>query len=122
MVIILVIATISGTKPNQLGENKIKINLTIDYGDHANSEILSVSNRSTVFDALNQTHNVSYKEYSIGVFITSIDGISQDSEHSWLYFVNGKLPSISADNYVLNGNESVIFKYVSNTEAMKYFK
>ena len=86
------------------------------------TEYLVLENKTTAFDALSSTHEVEYKKYSIGVFILSIDGISQNSTHSWLYLINGSPPSVSADNYQLSSGDHLSFLFLSNEESMKYFE
>jgi len=122
VIIVILSLVVTMNIPTTTGKEEITVYLTVDYGSSTTREALKVLNQTTVFDALNQTHNVQYKEYSIGLFIISIDNVTQNSTHSWLYFVNGEPPMISADNYHLNNNDEVLFKFVSNEEAMKYFE
>jgi len=85
--------------------------------------MIEVKNGTTVLEVLESIADVETKEYTgMGKLVTSIDGVKQDSEHSWLYFVNGELASISVDNYKLSEDSSFTFKYLSSEEALKYFE
>ena len=103
-------------------EEKIVLSLETNYGKNTKKESLEVKNGSTAFQALNKTHIVEYKEYSFGYFITGIDEVRQNETHSWLYFVNGVPPLASVDNYVLEEEDILIFRFLSSEESMKYFE
>ncbi|NOX71294.1 MAG: DUF4430 domain-containing protein [Candidatus Micrarchaeota archaeon] len=76
-----------------------------------------------VLSVLKTEHDVSGKEYAgMGFFITEIDGVKQDEGHSWLFFVNGKPASASVDNTIVEEDVQIEFRFLSNDEAMKYFK
>ncbi len=97
--------------------------MNIDFGTSKKTMKIEVSNGTSVLSILEDVANVDSVEYrGLGKMVTGIDGVAQDSNHSWLYFVNGKLPSIAVDKYHLTENSSVVFLYLSNNEAMKYFE
>ncbi|QWU17111.1 Prenyltransferase and squalene oxidase repeat-containing protein [Paenibacillus sophorae] len=53
-----------------------------------------------------------------GVYVYSIDGLAEfdrGAESGWKYFVNGSEPSVSADNYVLQDGNEVLWKYVTSS-------
>ena len=102
--------------------NQIEVNLTVDFGNYTKTQIVRVNNGTTVFDVLNSKTSVSYKNYSTGRFVTGINGVMQDKEHYWIYFVNGKPPMMAVDKYRLMGDSTVTFRYMSAEEAMKIFK
>ena len=47
-----------------------------------------------------------------GTWVTAINGLGQDSAHGWTYTVNGTLPSVMSDEYVLHDGDSVAWNYV----------
>ncbi len=97
--------------------------LIVDSGNNVWTEKVKVTNGTSVFQILNQTFPINYKEYKgLGVFIISINNISQNRTHSWVYFVNGKLPKISADKYFLYTNSTIKWKLVKNDEILKNFE
>lgn len=51
------------------------------------------------------------KDYSFGKMINAIDGVKGGAEGKyWIYFVDGKSASVSADNYKCLGQEKVEWK------------
>ncbi|WP_052410074.1 S-layer homology domain-containing protein [Paenibacillus durus] len=53
-----------------------------------------------------------------GVYVYSIDGLAEfdrGGESGWKYFVNGSEPSVSADKYVLQAGDEVLWKYVTSS-------
>jgi len=83
--------------------------------------MIRVQNGTTVFEVLNRTAKVEYKEYAgMGKIITSINGIASNNTYSWLYFVDDKLAMVSVDKYSLTKDSSITFKYLANEEALKY--
>jgi len=67
----------------------------------------------TAFDGLvKETNgNVETKDYSFGKMINSINGVKGGTDNKyWIYFVDGKSASISADNYKCAGSEKIEWK------------
>lgn len=122
VIIALLVGLVWVKLPGQSATGKMSVFLTIDYGTKKSQKILTVDNQTTAFAVLNQTHSVGYKEYSMGYFITSIGNKSQNSTHSWLYFVNQEPPEISVDNYHLSDQDNLTFAFISNNESMKFFE
>lgn len=99
----------------------IDITLTVDAAD-TDEQAMTVANNTTAFNALNQSHTVTYETSSHGYFITAIDGTAQNDTHSWLFFVNGEPPSVAANAYTVSDGDNVTFRFVSNEEAETYFE
>ncbi|MFB6144431.1 MAG: DUF4430 domain-containing protein [Candidatus Nanohaloarchaea archaeon] len=96
----------------------VAVSLEIDYGVEQDSSVVMVRNGSTAFKVLNSSHRVNYTEYSFGYFVTGIDGVQQNSTHSWLYFVNGE-PASKAVNRLRVYGGSVEFRFISNNRSAK---
>ena len=47
----------------------------------------------------------------MGEFIVSINGIENNSDMSWIYYVNNKEASVGISNYKINGGDVVSWKY-----------
>lgn len=99
-------------------ENIVKqeVILIIDYGD-GNSDNFDIEfvQGMTAFDLLNNRAgelNLETKTYDIGIFIEVIGDKKngQDGKY-WMYYVNGEMPMVSADNMELNPGDSVEFKF-----------
>ena len=66
------------------------------------------SKGKSVFELLKKTDpNVSYSKSNYGVFVTAINGIKQGNGRYWLFSVDGKEATVSADTYICQGNETV---------------
>lgn len=97
------------------------VKLSIYYFDTELHYNISATPNTTAFDVLDSVAEVAYDEYDYGKFITSINNVSQDEGHYWLFFINSNLPSISADSYVLQDGDHVEFRYLDSETAMGYF-
>lgn len=85
--------------------------MTIDFGPNMKSRLIMLSNGSSVFDVLNESTIVEFKEFAgLGKMITAIDHTSQNSTHYWFYYVGDKFAQVAADKYILYENSSVLFK------------
>lgn len=87
----------------------LQVNLTLNYSDSVESEILPVQNGTTVFRALNRTQDVSYQESEYGYFITSINNVSGTEEQYWTYTVSNKSVNVGAGQYELTESSNVTF-------------
>lgn len=69
----------------------------------------------TAFDLLQTKTNrqVEVKDYSFGKMIQAINGIKGESNGKfWIYFVDGKSGTVSADNYHCQNQEKVEWKFI----------
>lgn len=80
-----------------------------------NIELLSYefNQAITAFDLLKKSGlDLEVKNYDIGVFIEAIGDKrnGQDNKY-WLYHVNGEMPMMAADKYMLKSGDKVEFKF-----------
>lgn len=99
--------------PEAIENGQIDVNLQLEKPGEINYRNVSVQNGSTVFTALSQTFEVEYEEYDFGYFVTSIDGLSQNETHYWMYQVNGVEADRAVNNYQLSNNDNITFRYTS---------
>lgn len=111
IVSLLIIATPFGL-PSQIEAQSIPaasgIDLIIDFG---NGTVTSDSELSAP-DVYNLTVSLfEVDEVWAGdrVFINAIDGVQQDENHGWQYWVNGNYASIAANLYILQDGDSVLW-------------
>ena len=111
IVALLIIAPSLG-QPSQIKTQSIPaatgIDLTIDFG---NGTVTSHSGLSAP-DVYNLTVSLfEVDEVWAGdrVFINAIDGVQQDENHGWQYWVNGNYASIAANLYILEDGDSVLW-------------
>ena len=59
--------------------------------------------------------NFTEKNYAgIGKFIEEINGVKGNSDHSWIYYVNGRQAQVGVSNYKLKPGDVVSWKYEKN--------
>lgn len=84
----------------------------------SSTETVRVPVNGTALQALNASHTVNVTRYSSGAFVTGIDGLHQNATHSWIYFVNGTMPSRAVDRLELGADARVTFLYLPNEKAL----
>jgi len=76
-----------------------------------------ITEKTSVYDFMNSMRqegkiNFVEKNYiGMGEFITEINGIKNNNEKSWIYYVNGKEASVGVSNYKTNPGDVVSWKY-----------
>jgi len=89
--------------------------LNINYGnDHQETFNVDFYEGITAFDLLNSKEGLilETKVYDIGIFIETIgDKKNGDKGKYWMYYVNGEMPMVSADNMILKVGDKVEFKF-----------
>lgn len=101
-----------GSNPD-MTDDQITISLELDKPDSDVRQEVDLGANSTAFDALNKSFEVNYAEYDFGYFVTSINGISQNQTHSWLYLVNDEPATKAVNKYYLSEGDNVTFIYTS---------
>lgn len=94
---------------NETALTALEINLTLNYSDSIESDILAVENGTTAFQALNKTQGVEYRVSEYGYFITSINNVSGTEEQYWTYTVNNESVNVGAGQYELTESGNVTF-------------
>jgi hypothetical protein len=60
--------------------------------------------------------NFTEKNYTgLGEFIVSINGLKQNEDLTWIYYVNGKEAQVGISNYKINAGDTVTWKYEKQT-------
>lgn len=70
-------------------------------------------NGKTALDLLKASHQVESQDSSIGIFVTGIDGIQNQDNKYWMFYVDSKLASLGADQYVSHDGEKIEWRYES---------
>ena len=77
----------------------------------------TISNPTTVYDFMNTLQkegkiNFTEKNYTgMGKFIESINGVQNNSNQSWIYYVNGTEAQVGVSNYKIKAGDIVSWKY-----------
>ena len=103
---ILILINISLNKNPQTQTNVEDISLIVDYNNGTIQEHYNFTldeGKTTAFDALDKWCDVEYQEYSWGIIVRVIDGVSG----SWIYMVNNDSPGVGATIYPLNDGDLV---------------
>ncbi len=99
------------------GDGTMAVTVTVN-GSGSSTEQVRVPVNASAFQALNASHAVNHTAYSNGLFVTGIDGVQQNETHSWLYLVNGSVPSVAVDRVTLDAGTHVTFAYLPNEKAL----
>lgn len=62
-------------------------------------------------DLLKSKAEIQTQDSSIGVFVISINGISNSEDHFWMFYVNGELAQVSADQYTTKNDDKIEWRY-----------
>jgi len=101
----------------------LRVNILVSYGNGTkiwqNNTALPLG--STAFTAILALADINFTDYGedLGILVTSIDGVDNNSTHGWFYWYwNAEnsvwvLPEYSCTKYVLNRNDIVAFTYES---------
>jgi hypothetical protein len=101
----------------------LRANILVSYGNGTrnwfNNTALPLG--STAFTAILAISDVKYKDYggTMGVLVTSINGVAGDSTHGWFFWHLASenstwiLPNYSCDQYILHKGDTIVFSYES---------
>ncbi|MBD3401878.1 DUF4430 domain-containing protein [candidate division GN15 bacterium] len=64
---------------------------------------------TTVFELLNEAHEVQFKQSSLGTFVTGIDTLEVTPETFWVYTVNDSMPDVGADRCTTQAGDRVVW-------------
>lgn len=118
--------TLSGTmeKLSDVMESiSLRANILVSYGNGTrvwhNNTALPIG--STAFTAILGVADVRYKDYGgdLGILVTSVDGLINNSTHGWLYWYRDTeksewiLSEYSCTKYILHRGDTVAFTYES---------
>lgn len=61
----------------------------------------------TALELLKNSHQVSAQEFSIGSYVTAIDGVEAPTNYFWSLSVNGNPSEVGADQYVTKNSDTL---------------
>lgn len=94
-----------------------QVELVLDFGEgKISSYSARIDERKTVLEILSQiaqenNFSLESKDSDFGVFIEEISGVKNSQDHFWMYYVNGQMAEVSADQYQLQHDDVVEWKY-----------
>jgi hypothetical protein len=93
--------------PSTLSKENISgISLFVDYNNNTikvHKNFTLDNGKTTALDALEKWCDVKTIEFSWGIFVSEIDGVSGD----WIYMVNNITPYVAAPKYQLDDEDEV---------------
>jgi len=110
LLIIMIIVNPLRPSPVENIETKTRMIISINFG----AEVLKegeIGADISVMDALKSLAHVE-TAYN-GKFVVSIENISQNSTHSWFYYVNGILANVGAEDYVIHPGDVIRWDFHS---------
>ncbi len=83
--------------------------------DSVTIELAGIDSTS-VFELLQVSHRVEYRNSAMGVFVTSIDAVEGGSSYYWVYSVNDSMGQIAADDYVTAEGDRVKWHFRKSSQ------
>ncbi|MFH2056924.1 MAG: DUF4430 domain-containing protein [bacterium] len=71
------------------------------------------SDSGNVFAQTRSAHQIEYDSVEAGVFIKSIEGVSQSNRAYWLYQVNGQPGNVACEQFLVAPGDTIIWKLTS---------
>ncbi len=102
---------ITGSIVSDGGNREVQVN--IDYGENEETFDVEIGPRESAFDSLKRVATVDYEANEMGAFITGINGVKQDDDHFWMYFVNGERPDVGCAYYHPVDGDVITFRYTT---------
>ncbi|MDO4489069.1 MAG: DUF4430 domain-containing protein [Eubacteriales bacterium] len=112
----------SGSSEVKLGKASVSVSTAAAGSPFSGSMSVEIVEGMTAFDALSALCDE--KGWSLdgsGSYVSGINGLNEfdkGAQSGWMYKVNGKFPTVTADNYELKRNDSITWVYVTTWQNM----
>lgn len=112
---IIVLIILVGMAANSLGkhnENKKTEEAQIET-EIAGAQAITYEgvDGQTALDLLRKNSEIKTEDSSLGAFVISINGTDNTNERYWMFYVDGKLAPIAADQYKTKSGEKIEWRY-----------
>ena len=88
----------------------IIVSQTVD-GSSCNEAYTQIMKGASAQDLLTIAHKIDFDNYEgMGIFVTSIDGVTADSKHFWEFYVNNKSSNVGVSSYTLQDGDKIEWK------------
>jgi len=106
---------------SELMQHTVLVNILIDYGNGTKTWYNStrVPLGASLFNATEIVVSLEYTKYEWGVFMTSLNGLSADQGHGWLWYVwnpakgEWDFGPVGADQFILKSGDTVSWVYTA---------
>ncbi|MFX1604700.1 MAG: DUF4430 domain-containing protein [Promethearchaeota archaeon] len=95
------------------------ITLTIDFGNGTTLDYYDL-NGSTVLDVTSSVLDVEVQWFGPLAYIRGIEGLTGAGAEGWEYWVNGDFASIAVNLFMLEDDDSVLWRYTSPEPESQY--
>lgn len=65
----------------------------------------------TALAILQTKAQIETQESSLGTFVTSINGVANSEDHFWIYYINGEMGTVGADQYQTLATDKIEWRY-----------
>ena len=98
---IMVLLIIGGCSKKQEAEPKVDTTTDLAEDSFKDSLVLKMTSEDSisVFELLDQKHELDIKKTATGTFIIAIDSVKNSDGIFWVYSVNDKMGQMASDNY-----------------------
>ena len=98
---IVVLLIIGGCSKKQEAEPKVDTTTDLAEDSFKDSLVLKMTSEDSisVFELLDQKHELDIKKTATGTFIIAIDSVKNSDGIFWVYSVNDKMGQMASDNY-----------------------
>ena len=105
-----------------LNPQLIKALVTIDDGIFPISNNVEIKKGASALDAFEKVATLSARKYPFGSYIYSVNGKMENSGNDgkyWQYYVDGKIAMVAVDNYKLDNDVALDFRYEKQNSQIK---
>jgi hypothetical protein len=102
----------------ELDDFTVQVNILIDYGDGEiewfNDSRIQVG--ANLLVATGSVCDIKFQTSNLGSFVTSINGVDQDSTHFWIwsfYDTKWEMGPVGADQHILHNGDVIRWTYTS---------
>ncbi|MEK6954905.1 MAG: DUF4430 domain-containing protein [Candidatus Micrarchaeota archaeon] len=118
------IATISpaAIQDNNNASANITITLIVNDGKISTTRIIESQRGISALEAFQRVAQIGYKKYPFGSYVYSVGGLKENTDNSgkyWQYYVDGRIVMVAVDNYKLNSDAELEFRFEKQNPAIK---
>lgn len=100
----------------------ISVLVIINDGINTTERLVSTERGTSALDVFAKATEISYKKYPFGSYVYSVGGLPENKEGNhkyWQYYVDGRIAMIAVDNYKIESDVSLEFRYETPNHEIK---
>lgn len=121
MALVLTSGCIRQSDSSAINLEKVNFQLIIEANGEEASQSIDVAKGTNAFEAMKMLADVNYSTSAFGVFINSINGISNTADTYWLFWIDGKFAEKAIDAYSVEKDTVVIWRFLGAEESKKFW-